>query len=146
MLMATPLEHLKAFLLTDEQSSELHAKGKLRIFTDFLNKADKKLRIEIELILLPINDKKLLLVLSRETPTVRSTAETLQQDPGKKLQLVMINKNRSTSELAAQTGLSMATISNLRTGKIKKPQALTAQLICEALEVDMSEIWNYVDK
>lgn len=146
-LIATPFEQLKAFLLTDEQLTELYTKGKLRIFTDFLNNSAKKLKNEVVLILLHINDKQLVLVLSHETSAMGRTAESSpQQDPGKKLQMVMVDRNMSTSELATQTGLSMATISNLRTGKIKKPQSLTAQLICETLQVDMYEIWNQVEK
>lgn len=62
-------------------------------------------------------------------------------DPGKILRMLMAQHNINTSELAAKTGLSQATISNLRTGKISKPQLLTAQLIAEALQVEVSRIW-----
>ncbi len=66
-------------------------------------------------------------------------------DPGRMLRILMAQEDINTTELAAKTGLSLATISNLRTGKIVKPQLLTAQLIAEALNVEMHRIWSDFD-
>jgi|GEM_PF-2732292 len=63
-------------------------------------------------------------------------------DPGRMLRILMAQEDINTTELAAKTGLSLATISNLRTGKIIKPQLLTAQLIAEALNVELHRIWS----
>lgn len=62
-------------------------------------------------------------------------------EPGKTLRILMAKMDMNTTELAAKTGLSLATISNLRTGKITRPQPLTAQLISAALGVDRQVIW-----
>jgi PAS domain S-box-containing protein len=65
----------------------------------------------------------------------------LQDDPGKNLRMIMAEMDINTSELAKMSRLSLATISNLRTGKIAKPQVSTARSISGALGVVISDIW-----
>jgi len=59
-----------------------------------------------------------------------------------KLKIAMARCSISTQQLAALTGISMQTISKLRSGKIKKPQLLTAQLIARELNMLPEDIWN----
>lgn len=80
------------------------------------------------------------LLNSRET--AMEPKESEPADPGRKLRILMAREDINTTELAAKTGLSLATISNLRTGKIVKPQLLTAQLIADALNVETHRIWS----
>jgi PAS domain S-box-containing protein len=63
-------------------------------------------------------------------------------DPGRSLRVIMAQKDINTTELAEMTGLSLATISNLRTGKITRPQISTAQCISVALGVNIKQIWS----
>ena len=57
----------------------------------------------------------------------------------------MAQKDINTTELAEMTGLSLAIISNLRTGKITRPQVSTAQCISTALGVNINQIWSVDD-
>jgi len=59
-----------------------------------------------------------------------------------KLKIAMARCSISTQQLAALTGISMQTISKLRSGKITKPQRLTAQLIARELNMIPEDIWD----
>ncbi|NBD23774.1 helix-turn-helix domain-containing protein [Paenibacillus glycinis] len=98
-----------------------------------------------------------ILVLSMEAVPGTETAEAsappaLPEDSGKaadvvadssyKLRLLMLEKRVSVTQLAENTQISLTTISNIRNGKIKKPQRLTAQLIADELGVAPSDIWS----
>ncbi|MBO7743730.1 helix-turn-helix transcriptional regulator [Paenibacillus sp. MWE-103] len=63
-------------------------------------------------------------------------------DSSYKLRLLMLEKRLSVTQLAENTNISLTTISNIRNGKIKKPQRLTAELIASQLGVAPSDIWS----
>ncbi|REE70457.1 helix-turn-helix protein [Paenibacillus taihuensis] len=63
-------------------------------------------------------------------------------DPSFKLRLLMLKRNMTVTKLAESTQISLTTISNIRNGKIKKPQRLTAHLIAEQLGVSPDDIWG----
>lgn len=63
-------------------------------------------------------------------------------DPSFKLRLLMLKRNMTVTKLAENTQISLTTISNIRNGKIKKPQRLTAHLIAEQLGVSPDDIWG----
>ncbi|SEP11078.1 helix-turn-helix domain-containing protein [Paenibacillus sp. OV219] len=83
-----------------------------------------------------------------EKPTKNMTIamEEYSQDemnePSFKLRLLMLKRNMTVTKLAEHTQISLTTISNIRNGKIKKPQRLTAHLIAEQLGVSPDEIWG----
>lgn len=66
----------------------------------------------------------------------------LHSDASYKLRLLMLERSISVTRLAELTQISLTTISNIRNGKIKKPQRLTAQLIADELGVSPSDIWG----
>jgi transcriptional regulator with XRE-family HTH domain len=84
-------------------------------------------------------------VVSLESHTKNALFDKIE-DRGKKMRMIMVEKDINTSQLAAVTGLSIATISNLRTGKIANPHNATARLIAHALDVDISDIWSISPK
>ncbi|GAB2701730.1 PAS domain S-box protein [Paenibacillus thermoaerophilus] len=63
-------------------------------------------------------------------------------DPGIRLKTLMAQRNMSASQLSEATGLSPQTISKLRSGKIRTPQRLTAELIAAELGVSPSRVWS----
>ncbi|AZN39892.1 helix-turn-helix domain-containing protein [Paenibacillus albus] len=63
-------------------------------------------------------------------------------EPSFKLRLLMLKRNMTVTKLAETTQISLTTISNIRNGKIKKPQRLTAHLIAEQLGVSPDDIWG----
>ncbi|MBM7567727.1 helix-turn-helix domain-containing protein [Paenibacillus sacheonensis] len=63
-------------------------------------------------------------------------------DASYKLRLLMLEKRVSVTQLAENTQISLTTISNIRNGKIKRPQRLTAQLIADELGVSPTDIWE----
>lgn len=63
-------------------------------------------------------------------------------DTGKRLRVIMAERNINTNELAKLANLSNATISNLRTGKVKKPNIETANAIAEGLKMRINDIWD----
>jgi len=65
-----------------------------------------------------------------------------EDDPSFKLRMLMLSKNISATSLAQSTLISLTTISKIRTGKIKKPQRLTAELIAGELGVRPETIWS----
>ncbi|HZG84249.1 PAS domain S-box protein [Paenibacillus sp.] len=69
----------------------------------------------------------------------RPTADH-KHDPGRKLRMIMAERNISTNALSEMTGLSRGTISNLKSGKIGKPHRFTLRVIADALNIDVTEL------
>ncbi|GIM48484.1 hypothetical protein DNHGIG_40330 [Collibacillus ludicampi] len=65
-----------------------------------------------------------------------------RNDPGKRLRMLMSEKDLNVNELADATGLAPETISRLRTGKSRKPQIETARRIAKVLGVKVNHIWH----
>lgn len=80
-----------------------------------------------------------------QTISEKTKAAPLLPDSGQQLRILMAEMNINTAELAHMTKLTPATISNLRTGKVKKPNIETAKNISDALGVPISQIWIDVD-
>lgn len=78
-------------------------------------------------------------VIANEVPNYKKISK--ESDLGQKLRMLMEEKNINAKELSFQTGLTPATISNLRRGRISKPQNFTLNLIAEILGVQVSDIW-----
>ncbi|WP_249901310.1 helix-turn-helix domain-containing protein [Paenibacillus sp. PK3_47] len=85
--------------------------------------------------------RTVLLTLKEESAKGRRSGNP---DPGRNLRIIMAELDINTSELAARSGLSLATISNLRTGKIIKPQYTTAASISRALSVEIEDLWETI--
>jgi len=84
-------------------------------------------------------------VIARPTELVPAALESaladVKGDLGKKLRMVLAEKNISTIELSEMTGLSRGTISNLKSGKINRPHRFTIRVIADALGIDESELY-----
>ncbi|WP_165822557.1 helix-turn-helix domain-containing protein [Paenibacillus montanisoli] len=86
--------------------------------------------------------------LSDNTELIETSPEGIgnfsaqEADPAYKLRLLMLENNVSVTQLAERTQISLTTISNIRNGKIRKPQRLTAHLIATELGVSPEEIWG----
>lgn len=65
-------------------------------------------------------------------------------DTGRNLRILMAEMDINSSELAQITNLTTATISNLRTGKVKRPNIETAEKIANSLGVKISFIWPHL--
>ncbi|WP_219835654.1 helix-turn-helix transcriptional regulator [Paenibacillus sp. R14(2021)] len=81
-------------------------------------------------------------VQDEEVSLAAPVNELIQRDASYKLRLLMMEKQISVTKLAENTQISLTTISNIRNGKIKKPQRLTAKLIADELGVAPSDIWD----
>ncbi|WP_308638316.1 helix-turn-helix domain-containing protein [Paenibacillus silvisoli] len=73
---------------------------------------------------------------------IGTVVSSQEADSAYKLRLLMLEKNVSVTQLAERTQISLTTISNIRNGKIKKPQRLTAHLIATELGVAPEDIWG----
>jgi putative transcriptional regulator len=60
------------------------------------------------------------------------------------LDLVMVKKKVSLTELAGMVGISMTNLSLLKTGKVKGIRFSTLEAICAALDCQPGEILEYV--
>ncbi|MBP3962484.1 helix-turn-helix domain-containing protein [Paenibacillus lignilyticus] len=80
--------------------------------------------------------------IRKQTQVFKSDMRDADIDPAYKLRLLMVEKKLSVTQLAENTQISLTTISNIRNGKIKKPQRLTAHLIAAELGVEPGEIWG----
>ena len=60
------------------------------------------------------------------------------------LDLVMVKKKVSLTELAGMVGISMTNLSLLKTGKVKGIRFSTLEAICVALDCQPGEILEYV--
>jgi len=84
--------------------------------------------------------KRAIHVLTKIVDTDDRPAADNKHDPGRKLRMIMAERNISTNALSEMTGLSRGTISNLKSGKIGKPHRFTLRVIADALNIDVSEL------
>jgi len=61
-----------------------------------------------------------------------------------KLDLVMVKKRMSLTELSARIGISMTNLSLLKTGKVKGVRFNTLDALCRELECQPGDILAYV--
>lgn len=62
------------------------------------------------------------------------------------LDLVMVKKKMSLTELSEKVGISMTNLSLLKTGKARSIRFSTLDAICEALDCEAGDIIKYVRK
>jgi len=60
------------------------------------------------------------------------------------LDLVMVKRKMSLTELSAKVGVSMTNLSLLKTGKIRGVRFSTLEAICNALDCQPGEIMEFV--
>lgn len=65
----------------------------------------------------------------------------VKDDPAARLRVLMAQRDLNTRELADLSGVSEATISGLRSGRVRTPKIETAYLIADILGVDPNRIW-----
>jgi DNA-binding Xre family transcriptional regulator len=68
-----------------------------------------------------------------------------RSDPGKRLRMLMAEKDINVNELADMTGIHPDTITRLRTGRGSKPSMKTAKRIAKALGVQINNIWPWIN-
>jgi putative transcriptional regulator len=61
-----------------------------------------------------------------------------------KLDLVMLKKKMSLTELAARIGISMTNLSLLKTGKVKGVRFSTLDALCRELDCQPGDILEYI--
>jgi putative transcriptional regulator len=61
-----------------------------------------------------------------------------------KLDLVMVKKKMSLTELSARIGISMTNLSLLKTGKVKGIRFSTLEALCRELECRPGDILEYI--
>jgi putative transcriptional regulator len=61
-----------------------------------------------------------------------------------KMDLVMVKKRMSLTELAARIGISMTNLSLLKTGKVKGIRFSTLEAICRELDCQPGDILEYL--
>jgi Predicted transcriptional regulator len=62
------------------------------------------------------------------------------------LDLMLVKRKMSVSELAKKVGITQANISILKTGKAKAIRFSTLNSICQALDCQPGDILEYVDE
>lgn len=65
----------------------------------------------------------------------------LKDSPARRLRILMADRDVNTSELSYLSGVSVNTISRLRTGQSKRPNWDTVLAICDALHCKPRDIW-----
>ena len=113
----------------------------LHIRSVFLTKDGKKLPVLLYCHLTEWEGKEVILTIARLAQLDNSRKPFDKTDTGRQLRVLMAEMDINTMELAALTGLTTATISNLRTGKVKKPNIETAEKIALALGVNLTYLW-----
>lgn len=63
-----------------------------------------------------------------------------------RLDRVLADRKMQLSELSQEVGVSMANLSNLKTGKVKAIRFSTLEKICEVLECQPGDILEYQEK
>ncbi len=63
-----------------------------------------------------------------------------------RLDRVMADRKITLNELADQVGISLANLSNLKTGKVKAIRFSTLEKICDVLECQPGDILEYQEK
>jgi putative transcriptional regulator len=61
-----------------------------------------------------------------------------------KLDLVMVKKKMSLTELSARIGISMTNLSLLKTGKVKGVRFSTLEALCRELDCQPGDILEYI--
>ncbi len=61
------------------------------------------------------------------------------------LDLMLVKKNMTLTELSEKVGITIANLSILKTGKAKAIRFSTLSEICKALDCQVSDILKYVD-
>lgn len=61
-----------------------------------------------------------------------------------KLDLVMVKKRMSLTELSARVGISLTNLSLLKTGKVKGVRFSTLEALCRELDCQPGEILEYI--
>ncbi|MFX3630140.1 MAG: PAS domain-containing protein [Ectobacillus sp.] len=112
----------------------------INIRSVLLSKDGKKLPVHLYNHLTCWDNQQVILTIIKQIDEHQDLKE-LQEDVGQQLRILMAEMNINTAELAQLTGLTAATISNLRTGKVKKPNIDTARKIADALGVGITRIW-----
>lgn len=108
--------------------------------TVFLTKDGQKLPVFLYNHLTNWQEQKVIFTIIKTTDILPEVIDEFN-DPGQRLRIIMAEMNINTGELADLTNLTAATISNIRTGKVKKPNIETARKIAEALGVNISTLW-----
>ncbi|MCF8567711.1 helix-turn-helix transcriptional regulator [Alicyclobacillus tolerans] len=67
---------------------------------------------------------------------------TTQQKPGRKLRVIMADLDVNVQELAYMSGVSEATITRIRNGRIDRPRIDTAIALCEVLGVHLEDVFT----
>lgn len=60
-----------------------------------------------------------------------------------RLDRVMADRKMSLNELSDRVGISTVNLSNLKTGKVKAVRFSTLDAICEVLDCQPGDIWEY---
>ncbi len=60
-----------------------------------------------------------------------------------RLDRMMADRKMSLNELADKVGISLANLSNLKTGKVKAIRFTTLEKICEALDCQPGDLLEY---
>ncbi|MCA0986513.1 PAS domain S-box protein [Guptibacillus algicola] len=145
-LMSMTLRDLytpEMFQIVLNQRSRLLTSKNMTLKSYHLHKNQKKIPAKINSQIITVNGETMVFsMVEYQTNSAKIQAEEHRsRDPGKNLRLIMAEMDINTAELAAITNLSQATISNLRTGKVKKPNVDTAKKISSALNESASRIW-----
>lgn len=120
---------------------KLRSEGYFIRKTHLLTKNNEKVPVEVRCSIIKALGKKLIYTDACEITEEYKLHVVNKDDPGINLRMVMSELNITASNLAEKTGLSRATISNLRNGKISKPQSFTAKSVADALGVNINDLW-----
>lgn len=71
-----------------------------------------------------------------------ASLRTVQAEPGRKLRVLMSDLDVRVQELSYMSGVSEATITRIRNGRIDRPHIDTAIALCEALGVHLEDVFT----
>ncbi|WP_139193143.1 PAS domain S-box protein [Anaerobacillus alkalilacustris] len=116
--------------------------GKVTILKSIhVDKVGNKIPVELRTCISTYRNQKVFMTFATYNFENNVNVDYVSDDPGKNLRVLMAQMDINSSELAELTGLTVATISNLRTGKVKKPNIETARLISDVLGTKIHIIW-----
>ncbi len=125
-----------------EQLKRLLKEGDISYFSNHIAKNNQILRAKIYSYTRSINEELYVISIALYFPATSMDQVPLDSsDPGKRLRMVMAELDINTSELANQSGISLTTISNLRTSKIIRPKKQTAITLSRILGVEAHYLW-----
>lgn len=67
-----------------------------------------------------------------------------KKNPAKQLRVLMAERDINVNELSHMTGISVTTISGIRSGRVHRPRRSTADALCEALNVHIEDLFPRV--